>query len=187
MEDTELSNSIRRGCLKKDRPFKERIKELASLFKNRKQAAIELIVEQDKEMARHCCPAAVIADSSEGLKWARSLDPPLPWDETVSYMAIVGGRSDMLAWMLSQKPPCPWSKCCHSCGRMCRQRGPQYLAKLWPGELLLYGGSIGSVEGSRVGLVACSHLAVGCYGVWACSSSWTLACCAGRERRALPV
>jgi hypothetical protein len=42
------------------------------------------------------------------LQWARSQQPPCPWDEEACSEAARGGHLEVLQWARSQEPPCPW-------------------------------------------------------------------------------
>ncbi len=44
------------------------------------------------------------------LHWARSQDPPCPWDNYTCSDAAKNGHLDILEWVRSQYPPCPWDE-----------------------------------------------------------------------------
>jgi hypothetical protein len=60
--------------------------------------------------SQNVCACTLAAGNGhlEMLKWARSQDPPCPWDEETCSRAAENGHLDVLKWARSQDPPCPW-------------------------------------------------------------------------------
>jgi hypothetical protein len=42
------------------------------------------------------------------LQWARSQDPPCPWESDACNNAATKGHLHVLQWLRNQNPPCPW-------------------------------------------------------------------------------
>ena len=61
----------------------------------------------------------------EVLKWARSEDPPIPWDGKTCKAAANGGNLDVLKWLRAQKPPCPWNR--RNCEEAASREGHQHV------------------------------------------------------------
>lgn len=59
------------------------------------------------------------------LKWARSEDPPIPWDGKTCKAAANGGNLDVLKWLRAQKPPCPWNR--RNCEEAASRNGHQHI------------------------------------------------------------
>merc|ERR1711907_284901 len=71
------------------------------------------------------CAEAAEGGHLEVLKWARSQDPPCPWNKWTCEGAAKGGHLDVLKWARSQDPPCPWSR--DECRERARRYGHQHV------------------------------------------------------------
>ena len=57
------------------------------------------------------CAAAALVGRVDILQWARSVDPPAPWDTDVCKLAAEHGHWHVLKFLrVEADPPCPWSQ-----------------------------------------------------------------------------
>ena len=61
------------------------------------------------KFTRDVCAGAAWGGHLEALKWARSQDPPCPWDERTCACAAGKGHLEVLKFLRGQEPPCPWT------------------------------------------------------------------------------
>jgi hypothetical protein len=69
---------------------------------------IEWINQNNFIIDNEICNYIAEKNDLETLKWARSLNPPLYWNEDTCMWATYNGNLEMLKWLKSQKPECPW-------------------------------------------------------------------------------
>ena len=67
------------------------------------------IVKWEKDKGTLCDYAAVHGFLFL-LQWARTQNPPCPWDNLTCEKAAKGGHLNVLQWLRAQVPPCPWDE-----------------------------------------------------------------------------
>ena len=71
------------------------------------------------------CSGAAGGGHLDVLKWARAQNPPCPWDERTCTWVAQRGHLEVLKWLRDQDPPCPWSR--HECRDKARQYGHDHV------------------------------------------------------------